>query len=146
MTEPRVLLEIPVEGNNFAAAGEAASRVKKTLQKLGVDSTLIRRVSIATYEAEMNIVIHADYGKIVLQVDAKGVTVQAKDHGRGIPDLNKAMTVGFSTASERVRAMGFGAGMGLPNIKKCTDQLEIETKVNVGTKVVMKFKYPSTTQ
>jgi len=144
VSQPRVLLEIPVEGNNFTTAGEAASRVKRTLQKLGIDSALIRRVSIATYEAEMNIVIHAEYGKIVLQVDAGGVTVLAEDRGKGIPDLNQAMTAGFSTASDRARAMGFGAGMGLPNIKKCTDQLEIDTQVNVGTKVVMKFTYPTT--
>ncbi|NLW60327.1 MAG: anti-sigma regulatory factor [Firmicutes bacterium] len=145
MTEPHVRLEIPVEGNNFTAAGEAASRVKKTLQKLGIDSTLIRRVAIATYEAEMNIVIHADAGKIVLQVDADGITVLAEDRGKGIPDLEKAMTAGFSTASDRVRAMGFGAGMGLPNIKKCTDYLAIDTEVNIGTKVVMKFNYPAAT-
>jgi len=143
LTEPRVLLEIPVEGNNFTTAGEAASRVKQTLQKLGIDSNLVRRVAIATYEAEMNIVIHADYGKIILQVDAEGITVQAEDRGKGIPDLEQAMTAGFSTASERARALGFGAGMGLPNMKKCSDQLEIDSKVNVGTIVVMKFKYPT---
>lgn len=141
MTKSRIYLEIPVEGNNFAVAGEAASRVKKTLQKLGIDAALIRRIAIATYEAEMNIVIHADYGKIILQVDAGGVTVQAEDHGKGIPDLKQAMTEGFSTAPERVRKMGFGAGMGLPNIKKCADHLEIDTKVNVGTKVFMRFNY-----
>ena len=143
MTEPRVLLEFPVEGGNFPAAGEAASKVKKTLQKLGIDSQLTRRVSIATYEAEMNIVIHADYGKIILQVDAGGIWVRAEDRGKGIPDINQAMLEGFSTAPERVREMGFGAGMGLPNMKKCADQLEITTKLNFGTTVAMKFKYPT---
>jgi len=143
LTETRVLLEFPVEGGNFSAAGEAASKVKKTLQKLGIDSQLTRRVSIATYEAEMNIVIHADYGKIVLQVDPGGIWVRAEDRGKGIPDINRAMLEGFSTASERAREMGFGAGMGLPNIKKCADQLEIKTKLNVGTTLAMGFHYPT---
>ena len=143
--ETRVLLEIPVAGGNFPAAGEAASKVKKTLQELG-DSNLTRRVSIATYEAEMNIVIHADYGKIILQVDAGGILVQAEDRGKGIPDLDQAMTEGFSTASERVREMGFGAGMGLPNMKKCADELVIETELKIGTSVTMKFTYPPTTK
>lgn len=132
-----------MEGGNFSAAGEAASKVKKTLQKLGIDSHLTRRVSIATYEAEMNIVIHADYGKITLQVDAGGIWVRAEDRGKGIPDIDQAMSEGFSTAPERVREMGFGAGMGLPNIKKCADQLEINTKLNFGTTVNMGFSYPT---
>ncbi|NLY90771.1 MAG: anti-sigma regulatory factor [Firmicutes bacterium] len=143
MAETRVLLEFPVEGGNFPAAGEAASKVKKTLQKLGIDSDLTRRVSIATYEAEMNIVIHAEYGKITLQVDAEGIWVRAEDRGKGIPDIDQAMLEGFSTAPERIREMGFGAGMGLPNIKKCADQLEIKTKLNVGTTVDMGFYYPA---
>ena len=144
MTETRILLELPVAGDNFPAAGEAASKVKKTLQKLGIDSSLTRRVSIATYEAEMNIVIHADYGKIILQVDAGGILVRAEDHGQGIPDLEQAMTEGFSTASERIREMGFGAGMGLPNIKKCADHLEIQSEPKIGTCVTMKFNYSTT--
>lgn len=143
LTETRVLLEFPVEGGNFPAAGEAASKVKKTLQKLGIDSNLTRRVSIATYEAEMNIVIHADYGKITLQVDPDGIWIRAEDRGKGIPDISQAMIEGFSTAPERVREMGFGAGMGLPNIKKCADLLEISSKLNIGTTVAMGFYYPT---
>lgn len=143
MNEVGMTMEIPVEGNNFPAAGEAAGKIKKTLLRLGIDSQLIRRVAIATYEAEMNIVIHSDYGKIVLQVDEEEIRVRAEDRGNGIPDLELAMRKGYSTASEEVREMGFGAGMGLPNIKKCADRLEIKTEVNKGTTVLMSFKYNS---
>ena len=104
---------------------------------------MTRRVSIATYEAEMNIVIHADYGKITLQVDPDGIWIRAEDRGKGIPDISQAMIEGFSTAPERVREMGFGAGMGLPNIKKCADLLEISSKLNIGTTVAMGFYYPT---
>ncbi len=141
MNGARIVMEISVEGGNFPAAGEAASKVKKTLRQLGINSDLIRRVSIATYEAEMNIVIHAYRGKIILQVDEEEIRVIAEDIGKGIPDLNLAMMEGFSTASEKVREMGFGAGMGLPNIKKCTDELKIKTEINTGTTVLMSFNY-----
>ena len=137
----RMVLTFPVEGNNFPAAGEAASKIKKTLQQLGVKPELIRRISIATYEAEMNIVIHAEKGKITLQVGEERITVKAEDSGKGIPDLHLAMREGFSTASENIRELGFGAGMGLPNIKKCADQLQIDSQVNTGTLLVMDFIY-----
>jgi len=143
MERAGMILEIPVESYNFSAAGEAASRVKKTLQRLGIDSQLIRRVAIATYEAEMNIVIHSDGGKIILQVDEEEIKVQAIDQGKGIADLELAMKEGYSTAPDEVREMGFGAGMGLPNMKKCADRLEIKSVVNEGTTVVMGFKNQS---
>ncbi len=139
MSAPRMSLDFPVTGGDFIAAGEAASKIKKTLRQLGIDAAVIRRVSIASYEAEMNIVLHARRGRLVLQVEEGEIRVIAEDEGPGIDDIEQAMQEGFSTASDLAREMGFGAGMGLPNMKKCTDEIIIESEKNLGTRVVMRF-------
>ena len=118
-----------LEGGNFSRAGTASSEIKKILKQLNVDALLIKRIVVALYEAEVNVVAHAYEG--VMNV------VTITDKGPGIPDIAKAMQEGFSTASPEVREMGFGAGMGLPNMKKNCDRLNIESTVNVGTKVTM---------
>ncbi len=139
MSAPRMSLDFPVTGGDFIAAGEAVSKIKKTLRQLGIDAAVIRRVSIASYEAEMNIVLHARRGRLVLQVEEGEIRVIAEDEGPGIDDIEQAMQEGFSTASDLAREMGFGAGMGLPNMKKCTDEIIIESEKNLGTRVVMRF-------
>lgn len=126
-----------IEGGNFSRAGTASSEVKKILKQLNVDSALIKRIVVALYEAEVNVVAHAWEGTMNVVLDGKTITVTITDKGPGIPDIGLAMQEGYSTASPEVREMGFGAGMGLPNIKKNCDQLNIESEVNVGTKVTM---------
>jgi anti-sigma regulatory factor (Ser/Thr protein kinase) len=126
-------LEFRVEGMDFAAAGDVASNIKRALQQIGLDPGVIRRASVAAYEAETNIVIHAYRGRITVKVDTEGVRITAEDEGPGIPDVELAMQEGYSTAPQHIREMGFGAGMGLPNIKRSTDELEIRTRVGVGT-------------
>ena len=129
-----------VSGEDFTRAGEASSDVKRKLKKLGVSPDVIRRVSIALYEGEINMVIHAHGGKITIQISEDKITMILDDRGPGIPDIAKAMTAGYSTAPDNVRNLGFGAGMGLPNMKKNTDKIDIKTKLGVGTKVLMEIK------
>ena len=119
-----------LEGGNFSRAGAASSEIKKILKQLNVDALLIKRIVVALYEAEVNVVAHAYEGVMNVVLDGKSIVVT-------IPDIAKAMQEGFSTASPEVREMGFGAGMGLPNMKKNCDRLNIESTVNVGTKVTM---------
>lgn len=126
-----------IEGSDFAKAGHASSEIKKILKQLGIDPKTIKNIVIALYEAEVNIVAHAYRGKIEVDIDDKKITTRMIDEGPGIPDIEMAMKEGFSTASKKVREMGFGAGMGLPNIKKNTDSLEIKSTVNVGTELIM---------
>lgn len=126
-----------IEGGNFSRAGMASSEVKKLLKQLNVDAMLIKRIVVALYEAEVNVVAHAYEGVMNVVLDGKSIVVTITDKGPGIPDIDQAMQEGYSTASPEVREMGFGAGMGLPNIKKNCDQLTIESTVNVGTKVTM---------
>lgn len=128
-----------VDGENFSSAGEASVVVKKKLRQLGFPPDIIRRVSIAMYEGEINMVIHANGGDADVTVDDDYITIVLKDTGPGIPDVNLAMQEGFSTARESIRALGFGAGMGLPNMKKYTDSMEIDTTVGVGTTITMKI-------
>ena len=122
-------------GRDFDRAGEASGNLKTTLSRLGFDPGIIRRVVIATYEAEMNIVIYAHGGEIVAEVRPDRIRIEALDNGPGIPDIDLAMQPGYSTAPEWVREMGFGAGMGLPNIESCSDQMKLESTVNVGTRL-----------
>ena len=129
-----------ISDEDFTRAGEASSDVKKKLKKLGVSPDVIRRVSIALYEGEINMVIHANGGKITIQISEDKIMMILDDRGPGIPDIAKAMTAGYSTAPDNVRNLGFGAGMGLPNMKKNTDKIDIETKLGVGTKVLMEIK------
>lgn len=124
-----------VVGGDFDRAGDASSRLKKTITRLGIDPRAARRVAIACYEAEMNIVIYAEDGEIVAEVEPERIRIIASDRGPGIPDIEKAMEPGFSTAPEWVRELGFGAGMGLPNIRNCADEMVLESEVGVGTRL-----------
>lgn len=127
-----------IDGDDFTRAGEASSAVKNKLKMLGVDSDAIRKVAIAMYEGEINMVIHADGGAITVTVSDKEITMILADRGPGIPDVEKAMQEGFSTAREEVRSLGFGAGMGLPNMKRYTDEMKIDTVIGEGTTITMK--------
>lgn len=129
-----------VPGDDFTRAGEASTQVKKNLKKLGYDSDAIRRIAIAMYEGEINMVIHAGGGVAEVEVFPDRVDIVLSDNGPGIPDVDKAMQEGYSTAPDNVRTLGFGAGMGLPNIKKYTDSMSIKTELGVGTKVYMSVK------
>ena len=122
-----------VQGTNFQRAGEASSKMKRNLRKLGIPPDAARRITIASYEAEMNIVIFTDGGELIASIEPRKVTVTAIDHGPGIPDVELAMQPGYTTAPDWVRELGFGAGMGLPNIKNCSDELNLESKVGQGT-------------
>lgn len=128
-----VKLRFEVSGDDFTCAGEASGSIKSTLKMLGFDPDVIRRVSIAVYEGEINMVIHANGGVIDAEISEKSIKVWLRDHGPGIPDVDLAMQEGYSTAPDDVRQLGFGAGMGLPNIKKYTDEMKIDTKVGEGT-------------
>ncbi|WP_163717396.1 ATP-binding protein [Mangrovibacterium lignilyticum] len=130
-------LDFSIEGGDFTQAGQASSRVKKVLKQLGVDAKCIKSIVIALYEAEVNVVAHAYKGQIHIQIDKDKIQTLITDEGPGIPDIAMAMTEGFSTASKKVREMGFGAGMGLPNIKKNTDELKIDSVVGQSTTVSM---------
>ena len=130
-------LHYDVSGDDFTRAGEASGSVKGTLKQLGYDSGAIRNVAIAMYEGEINMVIHAGGGQADVEITPEKVEIILSDQGPGIPDVGKAMQEGYSTAPDNVRSLGFGAGMGLPNIKKYTDDLRIETEMGKGTKVFM---------
>lgn len=129
-----------VESGEFINAGVASAKFKKVLKQLGIAPDIIRKVSISMYEAEINMVIHANGGVIDGEITPDEIYVLLKDKGPGIPDLDLAMTAGYSTASKQAREMGFGAGMGLPNIKKNSDHLNIQSTVGVGTTVEIRFK------
>jgi serine/threonine-protein kinase RsbT len=131
--------EFTIQGGDFANAGMASTEVKSILKKIGLDAKLVRRVAIATYEGEMNVVMHGDGGKVSLTVTPALIEVIIADRGKGIPDVALAMQEGYSTATEEMRAMGFGSGMGLSNIKKRSDELNIESEVGIGTTVRMRF-------
>ncbi len=128
-------LHFTVDGSDFTLAGETSSKVKKTLNQLGFNPAVVRRVAIAMYEGEINMVIHANGGTIDVQISPERIVAYLRDTGPGIPDVEKAMQEGYSTATNKVRELGFGAGMGLPNMKKYTDEMEIETTVGKGTTV-----------
>ena len=130
-----MVLQYTVEKDEFIHAGEASGSFKKVLKQIGVSSEIIRKIAIAMYEAEINMVIHADGGVIDVEVKPDKIYISLKDTGPGIPDIDKAMQAGFSTASEEVRNLGFGAGMGLPNIKKNSDFLKVSSEVGAGTTV-----------
>ena len=139
MSEPLVF-RYDVDGENFTSAGEASVQVKKNLRSLGISPDTIRRVSIAMYEGEINMVIHAGGGMAEVFVEPEDVTIVLTDHGPGIADVSLAMQEGFSTAQDNIRALGFGAGMGLPNMKRYTDEMNIETELGKGTKITMKVR------
>jgi len=126
-----------VDGDDFTSAGEASSNVKRALRQLGIDSETIRRCAICMYEGEINMVIHADGGDAETIIDENEIKIILKDRGPGIPDIEKAMQEGFSTATQTVRELGFGAGMGLPNMKRYADKIDVETEIGKGTTVTM---------
>ena len=132
-----IILQYDVDGENFVSAGEASANVKKVLKQLGLPPEVIRRVAIAMYEGEINMVIHASGGQARVEISPEKVQISLEDHGPGIPDVELAMQEGYSTAPDSVRELGFGAGMGLPNIKKYTDELRITTEVGKGTTLDM---------
>lgn len=129
-----------VMGGNFVAAGEVAGKIKAVLKECGIDPALARRIAIAVFEAEMNIIAYADEGTIEFTIAADEIFFRAVDRGRGIEDIEKAMEEGYSTAPPAVREMGFGAGIGLPNIKKNADWMKLESSPGVGTTLVAGFK------
>ncbi len=131
--------EFYIQGNDFTNAGMVSTKVKSLLKKIGFDPKLIRRVAISTYEGEMNVVMHARRAKASLSVTPKLIEVVLEDEGQGIPDVEQAMQEGFTTATEEMRAMGFGSGMGLPNIKKNSDEMEIKSQVGKGTTLLIRF-------
>jgi len=131
-------LVFDIKGDDFTGAGNASSKIKKVLKQMDIDSKIIKRIVIAVYEAEVNIVAHAQMGVLKAVIENNSIEVTLRDEGPGIEDVEKAMEAGFSTASKKVREMGFGAGMGLSNIRKNTDELEIFSEVGKGT--VLKFK------
>lgn len=134
-------LEFNIEGGDFSNAGSASSQIKRVLKQLNIDPSVIKRVVVALYEAEVNIVAHAYRGRIDADISSSGIVLQLEDEGPGIPDVEKAMTKGFSTASKEVREMGFGAGMGLPNISDNSDVFKIDTVVGKGTTLNIEIKF-----
>ena len=130
----------PIEKGDFVRAGEASSAIKRTLRQLGVSSSIMRRVAVAAYEAEMNLIIHSLGGQMEFQVSQDGVLLVSRDVGPGIPDISLAMKEGYSTASEEIRMMGFGAGMGLPNMQRNCDRFDIQSRMGEGTVISMEFK------
>lgn len=129
-----------VSGDDFTRAGEASSDVKSKLKQMGVSPEIVRKVAIALYEGEINMVIHAHGGTLEVTISPDEIDMILADHGPGIPDIEKAMQAGYSTAPDNIRSLGFGAGMGLPNMKKYTDEMDIQTEIGVGTTVSMKVK------
>jgi serine/threonine-protein kinase RsbT len=127
--------EFDIEGGDFSKAGLASSQLKKILKQLGGDHKLIKKIVVALYEAEVNVVAHAYEGKVIIDVDTEKIQIQINDKGPGIEDIKLAMQEGYSTASEQVREMGFGAGMGLANINNNSDEFSINSEVGVGTKL-----------
>lgn len=127
-----------VDGDDFTSAGQASVQIKKSLRQLGIAPDTIRRVSIAMYEGEINMVIHAGGGEADVSVSEDEIIIVLTDHGPGIPNIEQAMQEGFSTAPDAIRSLGFGAGMGLPNMKRYTDYMNIESEVGKGTTITMK--------
>ena len=141
--EHSVKLSFDVPGEDFDRAGEASAGIKRLLQKLGIPADIIRRIAIGTYEGEMNVIIHAGGGKIDAEIFADHTNIVISDNGPGIADINLALQEGYSTAPDYVRQMGFGAGMGLPNMIKCSDKFDINSTVGEGTVIAMEFKHIS---
>jgi anti-sigma regulatory factor (Ser/Thr protein kinase) len=139
MSEP-LIYTFEVDGDSFTSAGEASMKVKKNLRMLGLPPDVIRRVAIAMYEGEINMVIHAGGGNATVKVFEDLIEIVLADKGPGIPDINLAMSEGYSTAPDTIRNLGFGAGMGLPNMKKNTDTIKVESQLGLGTTITMTVK------
>lgn len=134
-----MMKDFEVSTDDFSSAGIASSKIKKILRQIGLDSSVIRRIAIATYEAEINVAIHSLGGKIEVYIKSDRVEIFVEDHGPGIADVNLAMQKGYSTATKEIRELGFGAGMGLPNMEKCSDEFHIESEVDQYTAIKMTF-------
>ena len=132
-------LHYDVDGEDFVSCGHASEDVRRTLKSIGISGEVIRKVSIAMYEGEINMVIHADGGVADVSICEDGIVVTLSDTGKGIADIDQAMHEGFSTATDEIRELGFGAGMGLPNMKKYSDSMDIKSEVGKGTVVTLKF-------
>ena len=135
--QEHLVFRFDVDGEDFTSAGQASVQVKRNLRQIGIDPETIRKVSIAMYEGEINMVIHAGGGVAEVGVYDEYIEIILDDHGPGISDIDKAMQEGYSTASDNIRSLGFGAGMGLPNMKRYTDSMQINTKIGVGTHILM---------
>ncbi|HZJ78018.1 MAG TPA: ATP-binding protein [Clostridia bacterium] len=133
-----IKLHFDVDASDFARAGEASGEIKRVLKELGIDPAIIRNVAISVYEGEINMVIHANGGQIDCEISPEHISVVITDSGPGIEDVSLAMKEGYSTATDNVRMLGFGAGMGLPNIKKYSDEMKIDTNLGVGTTITIK--------
>jgi serine/threonine-protein kinase RsbT len=129
-----------VLGRDFANAGKVSTQIKDMLKRLGVHPTVVRRIAIVSYEAEMNLVMYATRGKVMLNVSSEDITLRIEDEGPGIPDINLAMQEGYSTATAEMREMGFGAGMGLPNIRRNADEFNISSELGQGTRLYIRVK------
>jgi anti-sigma regulatory factor (Ser/Thr protein kinase) len=138
MADEIIRFHFDVDGDDFSSAGAASVEAKKRLRQLGFAPDVIRRVAIAMYEGEINMVIHADGGVVDVEVGDEDITMILADRGPGIPNVEQAMQEGFSTARDNIRSLGFGAGMGLPNMKKYTDHMQIDTEIGVGTTITMR--------
>lgn len=136
----KVNFHFDIDGDNFTSAGEASVRIKKLLREMGFSPDTIRRVSVAMYEGEINMVIHANGGSADVDVYGDRIEIVLADKGPGIPDIDLAMQEGYSTAPDNIRSLGFGAGMGLPNMKRYTDDMRIESALGVGTTIYMTVK------
>jgi anti-sigma regulatory factor (Ser/Thr protein kinase) len=134
-----IRMEYDVDGENFATAGEASADVKRILRQVGLPADFIRRVAIAMYEGEINMVIHARGGKALVEITPQKIPVELNDIGPGIPDIPLAMQEGYSTAPDSIRSLGFGAGMGLPNMKRYADDIKVSSIVGEGTSVRLEF-------
>lgn len=128
-----------VQSGDFQTAGDASASIKRKLKKLGINSNILRRIAVASYEAELNLIIHSLGGTLTMEMTPQELTLISKDIGPGIPNIDKALTEGYSTASEEARDLGFGAGMGLPNIRRNADDFFIESEVGKGTLIEMRF-------
>jgi anti-sigma regulatory factor (Ser/Thr protein kinase) len=131
-----------VSGDDYARAGTASSEMKKILISLGIPNDIIKRTAVAMYEAEINMVVHGGGGEADIDIDENRITIVMKDSGPGIADINLAMQDGYSTASQEIRELGFGAGMGLSNMKRNSDEMQIDTRPGKGTKVTMIIRIP----
>lgn len=137
LLDDKIILKYTVSPDDFTRAGEASSNVKSKLKQIGVPPEVVRKAAIAMYEGEINMVIHANGGEITVIISPEMITIVLADQGPGIPDVEKAMQAGYSTAPDNIRNLGFGAGMGLPNMKKYSDEMTINTQLGVGTTVTM---------
>lgn len=137
----KISFQYDVDGKDFTRAGEASSDMKNKLKTMNLDPAVVRRVAIAMYEGEINMVIHADGGTIDVDLYPEHLMLTLKDQGPGIPDIDKAMQEGYSTAPDEIVSLGFGAGMGLPNMKRASDEMQIDSVLGVGTTVTMRINY-----